>query len=857
MISAGRLILLVIGVWGSVMLSPACAQREQVWAFSDSAGLDFSQPGPVPILTGTYGFGEGGASVCDTDGALLFYTDGSYIWDRSHTRMPNGDELPGFVTNMGGNNLATSSTTQGAVIIPVPDSAGKYYVFSLTAGESTFPGRLYYSVVDMSMRGGYGDVIPGRKGILLDSGLTEKMTAVVGNRCNLWLLVHASVTTSIRAWEITTAGIAHTPVISNVGTLAADRYRTGVMKISPDRKRLVTANSGGGLEVYDFDPAAGIVSNVRLLDYGTYYGAAFSGDNSKLYVKIYNDGTVMQFDLSAPNPAQAKTWIGGGAISDLKLGPDGRIYGRGSGNSTWLSVIRQPNQPGAACDFAERAIQLSGAARARLGLPNTVPELKRDTVSAWLEEKGCFVSHIQISASDTAGWDYVWDDGTTGHTRVVRQSGRYILRYHTPPCVWHTDTFDVALFPYTPATGSFAGCKEDGSHAWIYSAGDTATYDYIWRREDGQVIRIYSGRNTDTLYTSPGRYTVWMQGNNGCDTTLDIIIPEPAYSASFDADTVVCAGVPFSFRNTSAGSIAAYQWDFGDGRTSTLQDPVHSYATPGIYTVRLATATSVPCYDTAYLRIRADAPATVSFMKDRDSVCAGTPIRFTPVAVTGADSVIWQFGDDRLTSGVTQDVVYTWDAGGVFPVTLTVSPLHCPDTAYTDTTAVFPYPLVDLGPDTKFCPGANPARLADLAGHSPGTSYLWSTGTRDPDVWVDRPGIYTLTVTSTYGCAATDTITVSRSCYMDIPNVFTPDGDGLNDYFFPGNLLAAGVSSFHIRVFNRWGLQVFETQQINNSGWDGTYKGQLQPSGVYVYIIEALFVNGAAEQYRGNVTLLY
>src|SRR5690606_24262700 len=96
---------------------------------------------------------------------------------------------------------------------------------------------------------------------------------------------------------------------------------------------------------------------------------------------------------------------------------------------------------------------------------------------------------------------------------------------------------------------------------------------------------------------------------------------------------------------------------------------------------------------------------------------------------------------------------------------------------------------------------------------------------------------------------------IGRIRYVDIPNAFTPDGDGHNDYFFPRALLSENLSRFKMQVFNRWGQVVFETNRPNGRGWDGRLNGEVQPMGVYLYRIEADFSNGRQEQYSGNVTL--
>ena len=95
-----------------------------------------------------------------------------------------------------------------------------------------------------------------------------------------------------------------------------------------------------------------------------------------------------------------------------------------------------------------------------------------------------------------------------------------------------------------------------------------------------------------------------------------------------------------------------------------------------------------------------------------------------------------------------------------------------------------------------------------------------------------------------------------RDCYLNIPNSFSPTGDGLNDYFLPRELLSSGLKSFKMNIYNRWGENIFFTDKVEGRGWDGKYNGVPQPIGSYVYIIEAVFDNGMRKTFKGNVTLI-
>ena len=171
---------------------------------------------------------------------------------------------------------------------------------------------------------------------------------------------------------------------------------------------------------------------------------------------------------------------------------------------------------------------------------------------------------------------------------------------------------------------------------------------------------------------------------------------------------------------------------------------------------------------------------------------------------------------------------------------------------------VKPYPKLYIGEDTAICPNGAPVYIQDIASSTnPDVKYTWHTPTKDvtSGIYVRHPGVYSVTA-ELDGCTATDSLEVKKNCYINVPNVFTPNGDGNSDYFLPRQLLGRNITQFKMNIYNRWGEMVFQTETIDGRGWDGKYGGDDQPTGVYVYMIEVAFTNGITERYQGNVTLL-
>jgi len=162
-----------------------------------------------------------------------------------------------------------------------------------------------------------------------------------------------------------------------------------------------------------------------------------------------------------------------------------------------------------------------------------------------------------------------------------------------------------------------------------------------------------------------------------------------------------------------------------------------------------------------------------------------------------------------------------------------------------------------LGNDTLLC---SPASITLTAKQPYITSYLWQNGSTVETQQVDTSGLYWVQLTDDYGCVKTDSINIKvqgcENCRLFIPSVFTPNGDGLNDVFeATPQCKYIGLKSFELRIYNRWGQLEFRTNDIHK-GWNGMYKNQEVPQGVYLYVVKySLLQNEPAEQ-RGTITLI-
>lgn len=380
---------------------------------------------------------------------------------------------------------------------------------------------------------------------------------------------------------------------------------------------------------------------------------------------------------------------------------------------------------------------------------------------------------------------------------------------------------------------------------------------YTWSFGDGTTSTAV---NPSHVYYLPGTYNVGLTiTNTRCvdSVTHSFALQNLVHGAfTSNPDNFVCTGKPVTFTNGSSGTLLHYNWTYGDGNSDTAASPVYTYLHTGIYTVTMVVTNYVPCYDTVTTVLEVDSVSAISISATDSVLCSGHAVTFTGIfSPQGNTGTTWSFnGTDAINN--VNPILHSFDGGDMYTVSLTAFYRACPDTTATRKIFVFDHPAINLGPDTSICIGSSPIYLYDIINANKANArWQWNTGQTGPGINVVAPGYYSATV-SIDGCYSSDTVWVTNSCYIDIPNAFTPNGDGVNDYFMPRDVLTKGLSTFKMEIYNRWGQLIFETDHIEGRGWDGRFNGEPQPQGVFVYRIEASFIDGQKEQHQGNVTLL-
>ncbi len=300
------------------------------------------------------------------------------------------------------------------------------------------------------------------------------------------------------------------------------------------------------------------------------------------------------------------------------------------------------------------------------------------------------IQFFDNSLPDTTlmSWSWNFGDGTSSNlpnpTKTYGTPGLYTVSLTVTNILncSHTATKTAYVRVLTPPTADFLvsdsiGCNPLTVAFQDQSAGNpdpVVSWSWTFGNGDSSILR-----NPSVVYKFPGTYvaTLRVVDNKGCFAThsqnMRSVVPPAANF--FSSDTVGCAEqTAFFDLSTSAGNLVSWQWSFGDGATSTVQNPIHSYQNTGSYTVSLIVTDQYGCSDslTKVNYINLTRPRA-SFFQDNDEVCPGTFVQFRDASVPDFPIVNWQwdFGDGGTATG--SQVTHAFQTPGVYTVRLTIT----------------------------------------------------------------------------------------------------------------------------------------------------------------------------------------
>ena len=483
--------------------------------------------------------------------------------------------------------------------------------------------------------------------------------------------------------------------------------------------------------------------------------------------------------------------------------------------------------------------------------------------SSVVNEVSCFGANdgvATVRVNNSAGpFTYLWSNSQTTDTATSLNAAVFTVT--VTDNIGCTETSGITVMQPALLQSNLVATSVScfgGSNGIINSnpSGGTAPYSFVW--SNNQVAQ-----NASQL--SYGSYSVTIVDANGCSHTSSGFVLQPdTLRAVASAIRETCIAQWDGMLMPGAlGGTPPYSFSYSNDQfsfTSISVDTVKNLA-PATYTVRVYDANNCS----------ADALATVvSPPKDVYDVVVETPscfgLNYTDgsVLVRGLESANAPYSYSLNNDGVLNSTGSFRKLGAGFYSVYAVNNNGC------DTTIIIEVPEPDnavlkiLPNDTIVSPGEKVLLNVTISPYlqSSIAAYYWSPQQGLSCVDCASPvvasyndeNIYELTVTYNKGCIAKSTVTLFTEAKPEvfIPNMFSPNGDSVNDKFF---VYGFGIRDFDLKVFNRWGEKVYESTE-QTQGWDGVFKNENQVPDAYVYYLQIVYLNNKRFSKTGSVTLV-
>ena len=432
------------------------------------------------------------------------------------------------------------------------------------------------------------------------------------------------------------------------------------------------------------------------------------------------------------------------------------------------------------------------------------------------------------------GYSYNWSNGATSQNISLLGAGGYTVTVKDAANCTGTATATVTPptnAPQVTLSASPVKCSGD-TNGQITLNIITGTYTYTW--SNGQSTQNLAGLVS-------GSYTVTVHDGINCSIieTTFVGSPQPL-TVTVHPDNVSCYdSANGQITTTITGGTMPYSFLWNNGSHSAAIAGLM----PNLYSIVVTDSNSCTAADSALI----SQPAQLSVSAHTDSTNCGLKNGDARITVTGGVhpyAYVWSpnVSDSSFATSI--------DSGAYFVIITDSAGCRIKDSLFVyahPNAMIVPY----LGPDTTICPGTTTITLN--AGSY--TTYFWQDSSTKQMFTVADSGTFWVRVTGATGCTLSDTILIGEKCdtKLVIPNAFSPNGDGLNDFFAPKSI--DNPTRFLMHIYDRWGNLVFESNNIKN-GWDGKFKSKDQPAGTYIYYIQYAFNDNVLHGVEGAFTLL-
>jgi large repetitive protein len=456
----------------------------------------------------------------------------------------------------------------------------------------------------------------------------------------------------------------------------------------------------------------------------------------------------------------------------------------------------------------------------------------------------------------TAPFAYVWNTGSTNEDLSNLPAGTYDVQVTDA----HACVYNEAITLLQPAEISIQNAQienvscNDFTDAFIDISvvGGVGPYDYAWNN---------GATSEDLIDLSAGSYFVVINDANSCVRVFNYIITQPdTLFASFVTVEPTCFGYTNGSINvTTEGGTAPYSFTWSNGMTSNLIQPIGS----GNYAATITDANG--CMYELDATLGQPEEIQVTFDADVLEGCDPLEVNF---ANTSDELFLseWYFGDG--TTGTGTQIQHIYYGADCYDVTLVVTDaIGCTnELAVADFICVLPTPTAAIEATNTQLNSAEPT--TEITNASVGAvSYIWNLGDELTDYYYFQPGEHTypiynydnylinLIAIGENGCSDTANLLIEfdNSLIIYVPNTFTPNGDEMNQVFKP--IIPAPVTSYRLRIYNRWGELIFESFDPTNY-WDGSYNGEMVSDGMYTWEIIVVTVKADSYKNMGHVNVL-
>ncbi|TMM28878.1 T9SS type B sorting domain-containing protein [Polaribacter aestuariivivens] len=901
----------VVGILFILIANLSFSQGEaNFWFFGEKAGIDFDL-GRTNILSNSQITAPAGsASISDRNGNLLFYTNGETIWNKNHQIMENGTGLAGEIGN----------TQTAVIVPKPGSQEIYYVFTTRMESDANFSAGLKYSEVEISNAFPLGKVISKNVFLAIykteritavhsdDGNAIWVITFGSSNSEN------TSAFETFSIFKVDATGVDNRRTMYRVPE-ATTTSSIGQLKIAPDGKTIGLANfdftGKEALYILDFDTSTGevtyrnkISTNMGPNVFIVPYGIAFSQDSKIIYFSgdlNVGPSLVRQFNVEGSsdplNSPIVLTSSNAYKYRSLQLGSDGKIYvakkihNDNDEGSEFLSVINEPNISGLDSDFVDNQENVTPGLSFS-GLPNFVQSFFESRI---FSEDKCLGENVNFSATSyipiqSINWDFGDGNSATGltPTHQYTSSGSKIVQaeitLNNNTIVNVYKKIQVFALPILKPNQELVQCDDDFdgiSNFNLFNIREKITNPALDEELFFYETNIDAQADINRI-TTPDNYRntipnqeifIKVVNENGCISFSSFRVNATFVQVDPISEMYVCEDSDSTSGNQKgafdlqAKKVAIYN-DLNLDRTTTT---LRFYNT---YSDALTTTNELPenfISKTTTIWVRVDENASCGGIQSFEAIVNSQPIinlqnSYTicfdpslkpPITLSADTSNERHEWKNSLGTVISTNINFTLTNTGTFSLTSykTENNIECSFTKEFEVTnpenPVFSNIIVNTEDENNnivevFIDGNSTYEfsLDNTTFFGNTTSYTFTQVI---------PGLKTIYVRDTNNC---ETPIQQNVSVLGVQEYFTPNGDGVNDFWNIRGLDAVFYKSINIKIFDRLGRIVGSITDFNSPGWDGTFNGKTLISNNYWFTVEIVDIDDNLIKKTGNFSLI-